>query len=148
MSNSETERLLDDIELRDGWEISDDGEGPFSSLELDYRAVPLVRLNRSSWPGLDVTESGSMMTVMSHDRIAAGFDKDHQGVHARGKTIDCQHLDAAVAAIEHAMQRVEKSVGEELQRSHAKPYLMTDGGSTQSQTATGKTEVSESESDK
>lgn len=130
-----TQRVLDAIELRDGWEVSADGEGPFSSLELDYRAVPLARLNRSSWPGLDVSASGIVVTVMSHDRIAPGFDRNHQGILARGKCIDCQHFDDAVAAVEHAMKRVEESVGEELRDGHQKTRLMTDGGRTQSRNA-------------
>lgn len=122
------------VELPDSWTVEKDGR----TLTFDYEAVPESRLQRQSPPGIDVNYIRGMWMLASHDSIARGFDRDHQGVLARGKSIDCQHRDDAVSAIEHAMERVEEFVGEELQDGHSKPRLMTDGGQTQSRKETPK----------
>lgn len=115
--------LLDRVEIPDGWAVERDGK----TLELDYEAVPFGRLERQSTPGIDIVQAGGLWMLASHDRIGRGLDIEHQGIVNHGKTVDCQHLDDAVKAVEHGMERIENSVGEEIRSAH-KPKLLPDGG--------------------
>lgn len=109
------ERMLEAIDLRDGWQVSDQDE---RSVTIDFDAVPLSRLARKAPPGIDVLHSGNVWMLMSHDPIGTDFDRDHAGILNHGSTVDCTHFDDAVAAIQNGMVQVEKSVGEELREAH------------------------------
>lgn len=122
------ETFKEDVDLRDHWTVEADQR----TLTFTYEAVPQSRLQRSSRPGVDVNFIRGAWMLASDDRIASGFDRDHQGILARGTSIHCQHRDDAVAALEHATERVEESVGEELRDGHAKPRVLMDGGEEQS----------------
>ena len=130
VSTTGADRLLNALDLPSGWTVAEnDGE----SVTLNYTAVPRTRLARRSWPGIDVTHTGPIWMLLSHDSIGRGFDRDHAGIVAHGKSIDCTHFDDAVAAVEHALERVEQSVGEELRDAH-KPRMLPDGGTSKSDT--------------
>lgn len=109
-------RLLERVDVREGWAVEQDG----SSLTLDYEAVSEYRdrLKRQSPPGIDVNYIGSMWMLASHDRIGEGLGIEHQGILNLGSGVDCHHLDDAVEAVEHGMEQVEQSVGEELDDTH------------------------------
>ncbi|WP_135666645.1 hypothetical protein [Halorhabdus rudnickae] len=110
----ELEDLLDQVDIPDGWISQWDGE----TLSLTYKAVPLDRLSRRSWPGIDINYIGQMWMLASYDSIGHDLGIDHQGILNHGKTVDCQQLDDAVEATEHGMKRVEEEVGEELDEAH------------------------------
>lgn len=111
---SEMQRLLEEVDIRDDWTAEVEG----STLTLDYEAVPLHRLERRARPGIDVNYIGGMWMLASHDRIGEGLGIEHQGILNQGSGVDCQHLDDAAEAVEHGMKQVEKAVGEELRDAH------------------------------
>jgi len=114
MDTKQNERLLERVDVPEGWAVHWDDD----TLTFDYRAVPLHRLQRRSWPGIDSNYIGEMWMLASHDSIGHGLNIEHQGIINHGKTVDCQHLDDAVAAVEHGFARIELAVGEELDDGH------------------------------
>ena len=112
--SEQCERLLESIEVSDGWEVSWERD----SLKINYTVAPTKRLKRKTVPGIHVSYIGSMWMLASGDSIGHGLGIEHAGILNHGKTVDCQHLDDAVAAVENGIERIEEAVGEELQEAH------------------------------
>lgn len=129
MSENDIQALLEEIDVRDGWEIRRQEE---EHLEIDYLPARLSRLERCHQnPGIDVTAVGPIWWVGSTDNIGKGFEPENDDTRPGAHSIDCADFEDAVSLVEHGMERVEIAVGEELREAH-KPPLLTDGGERQS----------------
>lgn len=113
-ARDECRKLLEQVEVTDGWNVLWNSD----TLIINYKAVPLKRLQRRSWPGIEINFIGGMWMLSSHDNIGDGLGIEHQGIVNHGKTVDCQHLDDTQSAVNHGMDRIERLVGEELDDGH------------------------------